>query len=92
MRRHPKHPLPATRKQAHDCYDTQSGDTREQGAQSILGLDVSEKYTQSAIEMTSDDAIVYERFDLEQIKLAEASFSLAFSSPALYAISWSCKG
>ena len=36
---------------------------REQGAQSVLGFDVSENMLKRAIEMTSDDAIVYRRFD-----------------------------
>ena len=37
-----------------------------------------------AIEMTSDDAIVYRKFDLEQIELPEAGFDLVFSSLVLH--------
>lgn len=59
---------------------------REQDAQSVLGLDVSENMLNRAIEMTSDDAVVYEKFDLEQIQLPEASFDLVFSSLALHYI------
>jgi SAM-dependent methyltransferase len=57
---------------------------REQGAQSVLGFDVSENMLKRAIEMTSDDAIVYRKFDLEQTELPEAGFDLVFSSLALH--------
>ena len=56
----------------------------EQGAQSVLGFDVSENMLKRAIEMTSDDAIVYRKFDLEQTELPEAGFDLVFSSLALH--------
>ncbi len=57
---------------------------REQGAQSVLGLDVSENMLVRAIEMTSDDAVVYRQLDLEQIELPEAAFDLVFSSLVLH--------
>jgi SAM-dependent methyltransferase len=57
---------------------------REQGAQSVLGFDVSENMLKRAIEMTSDEAVVYRRLDLEQIELPEAAFDLVFSSLVLH--------
>lgn len=59
---------------------------REQGARSVLGIDVSEKMLQRAMEMTSDDGIVYQRADLETIELPVASFELVFSSLAVHYI------
>lgn len=59
---------------------------REQGAQSVLAFDVSEKMLGRAIEMTSDDAVVYRRSDLEEIELPEGEFDLVFSSLALHYI------
>jgi ubiquinone/menaquinone biosynthesis C-methylase UbiE len=57
---------------------------REQGARSILALDVSEKMLRRAVGMTTDDAISYRRVNLEDIRLPEAAFDLAFSSLALH--------
>lgn len=57
---------------------------REQGAQSVLGVDVSEKMLERARETTSDDAIVYRKSDLDTIELPEAEFDLVFSSLALH--------
>jgi SAM-dependent methyltransferase len=59
---------------------------RDQGAQSVLGLDISENMLTRASETTCDDRIAYERLDLEQIDLAEASFDLVFSSLTLHYI------
>jgi SAM-dependent methyltransferase len=59
---------------------------RVQGAQGVLGIDVSENMLTRAREMTSDDGVVYQRSDLEEIELAEAKFELAFSSLALHYI------
>ena|SRR5580698_1424690 len=59
---------------------------REQGAERVLGFDVSENMLNRAIETTSDDGIVYERHDLEGIELAEDSFDLVFSSLTLHYI------
>lgn len=59
---------------------------RDQGAQRVLGLDISKNMLDRAIETTCDDGIAYERLDLEQVELAEASFDLAFSSLTLHYI------
>ena len=57
---------------------------REQGAQSVLGFDVSEKMLGRAVAMTCDSAVSYRRLDLEEIDLPAGSFDLAFSSLALH--------
>lgn len=57
---------------------------REQGAERVLGLDVSENMLARARADTADDAISYERADLERLELAEAEFDLAYSSLALH--------
>jgi ubiquinone/menaquinone biosynthesis C-methylase UbiE len=59
---------------------------RNQGAQWMLAFDVSENMLKRAIEMTSDDAVVYRRSDLEEIELPEGEFDLVFSSLALHYI------
>lgn len=53
---------------------------REQGAASVLGLDLSEKMIARARLDTADAAIEYRRADLESLVLPEAAFDLAFSS------------
>ena len=53
---------------------------REQGAASVLGLDLSEKMIARARLDTVDAAIEYRRADLESLVLPEAAFDLAFSS------------
>ncbi|MGV2288908.1 class I SAM-dependent methyltransferase [Trinickia sp. YCB016] len=53
---------------------------REHGAQTVLGVDVSEKMLERASELTHDAAIAYERADLENLALPEAAFDLAYSS------------
>jgi SAM-dependent methyltransferase len=55
---------------------------REQGAASILGLDLSEKMLARAAETTPDPAITYQRADLSALILPPASFDLAYSSLA----------
>jgi SAM-dependent methyltransferase len=57
---------------------------REQGAVSVLGLDVSEKMLARARAETADTAIVYERADLDRLELPEAAFDLAYSALALH--------
>jgi len=57
---------------------------REQGAASILGIDVSENMLARAAAMTEDAAITYRRADLETLELPAASFDLAYSSLALH--------
>lgn len=59
---------------------------REQGAATVLGLDVSEKMLARARELTSDAAITYQRADLERLELAQASFDVAYSSLVLHYI------
>ncbi|WP_223550012.1 class I SAM-dependent methyltransferase [Pseudomonas sp. A-B-19] len=58
----------------------------EQGADSVLGLDVSEKMLEQARKTTSASNIRYERADLEQLDLPAATFDLAYSSLALHYI------
>jgi SAM-dependent methyltransferase len=57
---------------------------REQGASSVLGVDVSENMLARARETTSDAAITYEHADLEALALPAAQFDLVFSSLALH--------
>lgn len=58
----------------------------EQGAESVLGLDVSQKMLEQARKTRSASNIRYERADLEQLNLPTASFDLAYSSLALHYI------
>ncbi|MDI2594311.1 class I SAM-dependent methyltransferase [Pseudomonas sp. 681] len=58
----------------------------EQGADNVLGLDVSEKMLEQARNTTSASSIRYERADLEHLDLPAASFDLAYSSLALHYI------
>lgn len=57
---------------------------REQGAASVLGIDVSENMIAQARRDTDDDRIVYRVADLETLDLPEASFDLAYSSLAFH--------
>lgn len=57
---------------------------REQGAGSVLGLDVSENMLAQAKANTSDAGITYARSDLEVLDLPAASIDLAYSSLALH--------
>lgn len=57
---------------------------REQGARSVLGLDVSESMLAQAKANTADAGITYARSDLEVLDLPAASIDLAFSSLALH--------
>lgn len=86
---------PSLRSMLHDLYGARVLDlgcgfgwftrwAREQGAQSVLAVDVSERMLERARETTSDDAIVYRKLDLETIELLEAEFDLVFSSLALH--------
>lgn len=58
----------------------------EQGAQQILGLDVSQKMLATARASTSASNIDYQRADLEHLSLPTCSFDLAYSSLALHYI------
>ncbi len=57
---------------------------REQGAEQVLGLDISENMLARAKAMTADPAISYRQADLEFPDLPERAFDLAFSSLALH--------
>jgi SAM-dependent methyltransferase len=56
----------------------------EQGAASVLGIDVSEKMLGRARATTDADTISYARSDLEEVDLPPASFDLAYSSLAFH--------
>lgn len=60
---------------------------REQGAASVLGVDLSEKMLERASAMTSDPAIEYRRSAIEDLKLAAGSFDLVTSSLTLHYVS-----
>lgn len=57
---------------------------REEGARSVLGLDISEKMIARAIQNTDDSGIEYRVADLESVELSQGSFDLAYSSLALH--------
>ena len=57
---------------------------REAGALQVLGLDVSENMLARARAATPDTAVVYERADLERLKLPVGSFDLVYSSLTLH--------
>jgi ubiquinone/menaquinone biosynthesis C-methylase UbiE len=59
---------------------------RQKGAKYVLGLDISERMLNKAREMTSDSAIIYHQEDLEQLKLPEDTYDLAYSSLTLHYI------
>ncbi|NWA34610.1 class I SAM-dependent methyltransferase [Pseudomonas sp. C6002] len=59
---------------------------QEQGAEQVLGLDVSQKMLARAKEMTSSSAITYGIADLEKLDLPDATFDLAYSSLAFHYI------
>lgn len=57
---------------------------REQGAASVLGVDLSKRMLARAKAGTRDGAIAYLRTDLEQFEPAPESFDLAYSSLAFH--------
>jgi ubiquinone/menaquinone biosynthesis C-methylase UbiE len=57
---------------------------REQGAISVVGVDVSEKMLVRATSSTHDKAITYTRADMESLELSSGSFDLAYSSLAFH--------
>jgi ubiquinone/menaquinone biosynthesis C-methylase UbiE len=59
---------------------------RENGAAEVLGLDVSENMLARARAVTADEAVSYERADLDHLELPDASFDLAYSSLVLHYI------
>ncbi|MBB6484043.1 class I SAM-dependent methyltransferase [Rhizobium lusitanum] len=58
----------------------------EQGAASVLGVDVSDKMLGRACAESENSRIRYERADLEKLQLPEASFDLIYSSLAFHYI------
>jgi SAM-dependent methyltransferase len=59
---------------------------REQGAARVLGIDVSEKMLARGRAMTPDDAIAYQRADLETLEVPAGAFDLVYSSLAFHYI------
>lgn len=57
---------------------------REQGAASVLGVDVSERMLRRAARETADPAITYEQADLELFAPQAGAFDLAYSSLAFH--------
>lgn len=53
---------------------------RENGAKTVLGVDLSENMIARARETTADSAIDYRIADIETIELPDAAFDFAFSS------------
>ncbi len=58
----------------------------EQGASSVLGLDLSERMLARARMQTDDARVAYERHDLEDVELTHRSFDLVYSSLTLHYI------
>ncbi|NVB77874.1 MAG: class I SAM-dependent methyltransferase [Kofleriaceae bacterium] len=52
----------------------------ENGAQTVLGIDLSENMISRARELTADPAVAYQIADIETLELPEAAFDFAFSS------------
>src|SRR5947209_5154105 len=59
---------------------------RENGAASVLGVDLSEKMLARAQARTQDPAVTYCRANIETLALPDASFDLVYSSLALHYI------
>ena len=57
---------------------------RQQGAATVLGIDVSEKMLARARATTTDAAISYLKADIASAELPQAAFNLAYSSLALH--------
>ncbi|GGP20175.1 class I SAM-dependent methyltransferase [Silvimonas iriomotensis] len=57
---------------------------REQGAASVLGLDLSQKMIERARAMTQDPAIEYAIADLDALSLPAAAFDLVYSALAFH--------
>ena len=57
---------------------------REQGARSVIGVDISEKMLARARESTHDPAIEYRQMAIEDIDFAEETFDIVLSSLALH--------
>ena len=57
---------------------------RENGARQVLGIDISENMLARARAGTADQAITYDKADLDELKLPPAAFDLVYSSLALH--------
>src|SRR3546814_10171824 len=57
---------------------------RENGAASVLGLDLSDNMLARARAETADSAIRYEKADLDRLALPPTAFDLAYSSLAFH--------
>src|SRR5262245_57412633 len=57
---------------------------RNAGAREILGIDVSEKMLARARSEPEQTGILYQRDDLETLRLPEAAFDLAYSSLVIH--------
>jgi SAM-dependent methyltransferase len=57
---------------------------REEGAEMVTGIDISEKMLARAKESTHDAAITYLRADMETLTLTERAYDVVFSSLALH--------
>jgi len=80
-------PMPGSKVVDLGCgYGWFSRWAQEQGAEQVLGLDVSQKMLARAKEMTFSSAITYGIADLEQLDLPAATFDLAYSSLAFHYI------
>ncbi|KAI0423878.1 methyltransferase domain protein [Xylaria sp. FL1042] len=53
---------------------------RSKGAGRVRGIDLSAKMLDKARSMTTDDAIVYEQADLENLRLPEGGYDVVFSA------------
>src|SRR5699024_8491898 len=53
---------------------------REQGARSVIGIDLSEKMIQRARDMTDDPSISYKKASLEDIDFPNTQFDVVTSS------------
>jgi SAM-dependent methyltransferase len=59
----------------------------EQGADRVVGVDLSERMLTKARASTSDARIEFERLDLDEIELPTAAFDLVYSSLTLHYVS-----
>ncbi|WMT89240.1 class I SAM-dependent methyltransferase [Pelagibacterium sp. H642] len=55
-----------------------------EGANSVLGIDLSEKMLETARERTDNAAVAYQRGDLDKLDLGDRTFDVVFSSLAFH--------
>ena len=56
----------------------------EHGARSVLGIDISQRMLDTAIEKNSDSRICYRQSDMEDLDFPDGSFQVIFSSLAFH--------